>query len=320
MMPPHLLGLHHVTATVDRAQPDLDFCVGALGLRLVKKTVNFDNHHVFHFYYGTERGAPGTIWTTFPYSGYGVRVGVKGAGQVTETAFSVPAGSLHDWTRRLQARGYAAVPSSRWGDEVLTVIDPSGLVMTLVASDTDSREPWSGGGLSPEAAIRGLHNVSMTVRTLEPTLAFLVDVLGFAEIDRAGDRVRLAVNGQAPGRIVDVVRDASGPAAVNGLGTVHHVAWAIGTGEEQLALREDLVSRDLYVTDVRDRQYFTSIYFREPGGVLFEVATLAPGFTLDEPLDALGRDLKLPPWEEPFRAEIERGLPPVTHDGGAARV
>jgi glyoxalase family protein len=190
--------------------------------------------------------------------------------------------------------------------------------MTLVASDGDTREPWSGGGVSAAAAIRGLHSVSMRVRTLEPTLAFLTGVLGFSEVDRSGDRVRLAVNGPAPGRIVDVVHAAGGAAAVNGLGTVHHVAWAIATSEEQLALREDLVSRGLYVTEVRDRQYFTSIYFREPGGVLFEVATLAPGFAVDEPLSALGRDLKLPPWEEPFREEIERGLPPVTH--GAERV
>jgi glyoxalase family protein len=318
-MPPHLLGLHHVTATVDRAQPDLDFCTGALGLRLVKKTVNFDNHHVFHFYYGTERGAPGTIWTTFPYHGYGVRVGIKGAGQVTETAFSVPAGSLGDWARRLQAHGFTAESRApRWADEVLEVADPSGLVMTLVAGDGDTREPWSGGGVSADAAIRGLHSVSMSVRALEPTLAFLTGVLGFSEVGRVGDRVRLAVNGAAPGRFVDVVHAAGGAAAVNGLGTVHHVAWAIATGEEQLALREDLVSRGLYVTEVRDRQYFTSIYFREPGGVLFEVATLAPGFTVDEPLGALGRNLKLPPWEEPFREDIERELPPVTP--GAERV
>lgn len=317
-MPPQLLGLHHVTATVDRAQPDLDFCRGTLGLRLVKKTVNFDNHHVFHFYYGTERGAPGTIWTTFPYFGYGVRAGVKGAGQVTETAFSVPAGSLGEWAQRFSARGVAvdAAPS-RWGDEVLRVIDPSGLVMTLVASAADSREPWSGGGVATEAAIRGLHSVSMIVRSVEPTIEFLTGALGFIVVDRSGDRVRLAVNGPAPGRLVDVVHGRSAPAAVNGLGTVHHVAWAIGTGEEQVALRQDLLSRGLQVTEVRDRQYFTSIYFREPGGVLFEVATLAPGFTVDEPLEALGRALKLPPWEEPSRAAIEAGLPSVSHDDGS---
>jgi glyoxalase family protein len=316
-MPPNLLGLHHVTATVDRAQPDLDFCLGALGLRLVKKTVNFDNHHVYHFYYGTEHGAPGTIWTTFPYHAHGVRVGVKGAGQITETAFSVPAGSLETWARRLETFGLVIESQpTRWTDEVLQVADPSGLRLALVAAD-DPRAPWPGGGVPDASAIRGLHSVTMIVRALEPTIAFLADVLGFTVLDRAGNRVRLALHGAAPGRIVDVVRDPAAPVAVNGLGTVHHVAWAIGTGDEQIALREDLVSRGVSVTDVRDRQYFTSIYFREPGGILFEVATVAPGFAIDEAPESLGRDLKLPPWEEPFRADIEAGLPPVSHRGDA---
>jgi glyoxalase family protein len=185
--------------------------------------------------------------------------------------------------------------------------------MTLVATAADSRDPWTGGDVAPQVAIRGLHSVTMVVRSLEPSIEFLTDVLGFTEIDRAGDRVRLAVNGHAPGRMVDVVHGSTAPSAVNGLGTVHHVAWAIATGEEQIALRSDLLSRGVHVTDIRDRQYFTSIYFREPGGVLFEVATSGPGFTVDEPLANLGHGLKLPPWEEPFRAEIEAGLPPVSH-------
>src|SRR5437667_333836 len=211
-----ILGLHHVTATVDDAQDDLDFCLGALGLRLVKKTVNFDNHHVYHFYYGNARGTPGTIWTTFPYKGHGVRVGSKGAGQVTVTSFSVPTGALGAWRKRLEDVG------------------------------------------------------------------------------------------------VDVAEHPEADPATNGLGTVHHVAMAIGTAEEQLAIREELIRYGCKVTEVRDRCYFTSIYFREPGGVLFEIATMAPGFAIDEALPDLGRALKLPPWEEPYRADIESALAPVT--------
>src|SRR5690349_14309838 len=160
-----ILGLHHVTATVDDAQDDLDFCLGALGLRLVKKTVNFDNHHVYHFYYGDERGTPGTIWTTFPYKGRGVRVGARGAGQVTATAFSVPAGSLDAWRARLHARGIASADvDRRFGGDALRFSDRSGLVFEPVASDRDERAPWAGSAVDEAIAIRGLHSVTLTVR------------------------------------------------------------------------------------------------------------------------------------------------------------
>src|SRR5436190_1015836 len=215
-----ILGLHHVTATVDEAQPDLDFCLDALGLRLVKKTVNFDNHHVYHFYYGDERGTPGTIWTTFPYKGRGVPIGRKGAGQITVTSFSVPSSSLDFWKARLRGRG-------------LTVVD------------------------------------------------------------EAEGRTRVAVNGDAPGKTIDVVHAPDADPAMNGLGTVHHVAMAIADGDQQLRMREELERYGCRVTEVRDRCYFTSIYFREPGGVLFEVATVPPGFTIDEDVASLGRTLRL---------------------------
>src|SRR5262245_56118291 len=157
-----VLGLHHVTATVNDAQEDLDFCLGVLGLRLVKKTVNFDNHHVYHFYYGDERGAPGTIWTTFPYKGHGVAVGTKGAGQVTVTSFSVPAGSLDFWKTRLRAARIAVEEAeSRFGEDAVRFADPSGLVFELIATARDPRQPWTGGGVAEEAAIRGLHSVTM---------------------------------------------------------------------------------------------------------------------------------------------------------------
>jgi glyoxalase family protein len=309
-----ILGLHHVTATVDAAQQDLDFCLELLGMRLVKKTVNFDNHHVYHFYYGNERGAPGTIWTTFPYKDRGVRVGTKGAGQVVTTSFSVPAESLSYWRDRLGRNGAEARSvQTRFGENGLATIDPSGLWFELIGAERDTREPWTGSGVDDPYAIRGLHSVTMTVRSATPTLDLMTGVLGYQVIETDGARTRVAAGGPAPGHAIDVIEDPTADPGVNGLGTVHHVAMAIATSEEQLRLREDLLERGLRVTEVRDRCYFQSIYFREPGGVLFEVATVQPGFTVDEELRALGQSLKLPPWEEPFRAEIESGLVPVEY-------
>ena len=309
-----ILGLHHVTATVNDAQADLDFCLNLLGMRLVKKTVNFDNHDVYHFYYGTERGAPGTIWTTFPYKGHGVPVGSKGAGQVVTTAFSVPAASMAFWRRRLQdARVKVQDLDPRFGDEVIRFDDPSGLWFELVAGDRDSRLPWDGGGVDATAAIRGLHGVTLLVRQAAPTLALMTDVLGYVVVGQAANRTRVAAGGDAPGHWMDIVEDPEADRATNGLGTVHHVAMAIATDEEQLRLREELLQVGLRVTEVRDRCYFHSIYFREPGGVLFEVATVQPGFTADEELSSLGRELKLPYWEEPYRAAIQASLVPVEY-------
>ena len=309
-----ILGLHHVTATVADAQTDLDFCLKALGLRLVKKTVNFDNHHVYHFYYGTEHGAPGTIWTTFPYWGHGVPSGTKGAGQVTATSFSVPAGSLDFWRARLRSLKLApqdAVP--RFRETALTVVDPSGLNLELVANGRDARAPWIAAGIGAEAAIRGLHSVTMTIASPPATIAFMQDFLGFRVVNEMAGRTRLAVNGDEPGKTMEIEHAPDAARAKNGLGTVHHVAMAVATADEQLRLREQLVRAGVGVTEVRDRQYFQSIYFREPGGVLFEVATIQPGFAVDEAPEALGRELKLPPWEEPNREMIEAGLDRVTY-------
>ena len=309
-----ILGLHHVTATVDDAQADLDFCIELLGMRLVKKTVNFDNHDVYHFYYGTERGVPGTIWTTFPYKGKGVRAGLKGAGQVTTTSFSVPAASMDFWRQRLADAGVATTAvDPRFGEEVVRIQDPSGLRFELIGTDRDSRAPWTGNGVGGDAAIRGLHSVSMVVRALGHTRELMTELLGYRVIDESGNRTRFGAGGDAPGHTIDVVVNPKADNAVNGVGTVHHVAMAISTGDEQRRLREELLQLGLRVTDIRDRCYFESIYFREPGGVLFEVATVQPGFTADEDLSSLGRDLKLPPWEEPARASIEANLPAVTY-------
>jgi glyoxalase family protein len=304
-----ILGLHHVTATVDEAQPDLDFCIGALGLRLVKKTVNFDNHRVYHFYYGDERGTPGSIWTTFPYHGRGVRKGTKGAGQITVTSFSAPGDSLEFWTERLMGRGIAVTPiEPRFDEHSIVATDPSGLLIEIVANDRDDRTPWGGGGVPPGCGIRGLHSVTLTVHNPDPTIDFMTDVLGYSVADESPDRIRVEVNGGGPGKQIDLIIAPDAPPAVNGIGTVHHVAMAVAAEATQTALRDELLSRNVQVTPVMDRQYFKSIYFREPNGVLFEVATVQPGFEFDESLTDLGQALKLPPWEEANRAEIERGL------------
>jgi len=309
-----ILGLHHVTATVDAAQADLDFCLGVLGLRLVKKTVNFDNHHVYHFYYGSERGLPGTIWTTFPYKGYGVAVGVKGAGQIVTTSFSVPVSSLDFWRGRLSVAGAAARDiETPFHEPAIRIDDPSGLWFHLIGRDDDVRAPWVGGGVGAGEAIRGLHSVTMVVRSLEATLDLMTGLLGFRVADEADGCVRIAVGGDGPGHTIDIVVDADAGPALNGTGTVHHVALAIATGDEQRRVRDELVGRGLKVTEIRDRCYFQSIYFREPGGVLLEVATVRPGFAVDEEPASLGRALKLPPWEEPNRADIEAHLSPVEH-------
>jgi len=307
-----ILGLHHVTATVDDAQADLDFAAGALALRLVKKTVNFDNPFVYHFYYGDESGTPGTIWTTFPYRGHGVRPGRIGAGQVTATSFSVPPDSLDAWCARLSARGIdVSLGGERFGEPVVTMQDPSGLVMELIATGRDDRQPWIGHGIDHESAIRGIHSVTMASRAAAATIDFMTKVLGFDVVDQAGDRTRLTINGNRPGRTFDVVDAHGHQPGVNGLGTVHHVAMAVATRAEQLLMRERLLGVGVQVTPVQDRQYFESIYFREPGGVLFEIATSEPGFSADEPTGALGHLLKLPSWEESHRGAIEAGLAEV---------
>src|SRR6187399_2105978 len=202
-----ILGLHHVTATVGDAQADLDFCLDLLGMRLVKKTVNFDNHNVYHFYYGTEFGAPGTIWTTFPYAGYGVRVGAKGAGQVVTTVFSVPNGSLEFWRERLNKAGVASNDlESHFGEPAIGFNDPSGLHFELIATDRDPRQPWTGV-VESGFAVTGLHSVQMMVRQAGPSVEFLTGVLGYRVVGQEGSRTRVAANGDAPGHLIDVIED-----------------------------------------------------------------------------------------------------------------
>ncbi len=307
--------LHHVTATANDAQEDLDFYAKMLGMRLVKKTVNFDNHNVFHFYYGNEKGAPSTLMTTFPYKGWGVPVGTKGAGQIKVTSLSVPEGSLDAWRRRLAEHGVpVTADGNRFGEDTMSFSDPSGLIIELVATNNDQRKPWLAEGIDEQTAVRGIHGVTMLIKSPAKTLELMTDILGFEIVNETESRTRLAVNGDEAGKIIEIVHTPDADEGVNGTGTVHHVAMAVSEAQEQLRMREELIKLGYAVTEVRDRQYFKSIYFREPGGVLFEIATMPPGFTVDEELSCLGQDLKLPPWEEPHRDAIEAGLPPVSHD------
>lgn len=305
-------GLHHVTATVADAQEDVDFYVRLLGQRLVKKTINFDNPGVYHFYYGDGAGTPGTIMTTFPYKGMGIRTGANGAGQIETTSFSAPAAALPFWRKRLAD---AQVPfreaPTPFGEEALLFDDPSGLHIRIVGAPQDDREPWTRPDIAKEHAIRGIHSVALNVRHPAITAELLTEMMDSRVVGEDNGTTRFAMGEARPGTIVELTDAGDDPAAVNGLGTVHHVAFAVASAEDQLRMRQELLKLGLGVTEVLDRQYFTSIYFREPNGVLFEIATLPPGFTVDEPLSSLGAALKLPPWEEHRRALIESHLPPV---------
>jgi glyoxalase family protein len=304
----HLLGLHHVTATVHEAAEDYAFYAGLLGLRLVKQTVNFDNPKVFHFYYGTRLGAPGTLMTTFPYAGQGVRQGKHGTGQVDVTSFSVPPGSLGFWQQRLSEAGVQAARQQRFGGELLAFSDPSGLGLEL-AEGEDPREPWQSEGIPAEAAIRGLHSATLSLARASETADFLTRHLGFAEEAREGNYIRLGLGEGGPGQRLDLREDPERERGLNGIGTVHHVAFRVRQAEELSAIRAHVLGLGLLPTELKDRNYFRSVYFRIPAGVLFEIATLPPGFTADEPEESLGQELKLPEWEEARRAEIEGGLP-----------
>ena len=316
-------GLHHITAIAGDAQANLDFYAGMLGLRLVKRTVNFDDPGTYHFYFGDETGSPGTILTFFPWAG--VPRGTTGAGQVTATAFSIPASALEYWRRRLAEHRVESRERQRFGEDVLAIEDPDGLKLELIAVPLEPRgaaaprdlaPPWPGGPVPGEHALLGLHSATLTpVGPPARTLAVIEGVMGFERVAEQGERTRLRGAGPGPGTLVDVI-DAPGASPGRlGAGTVHHVAWRAADDAAQLEWRARLESAGLRPTDVLDRQYFQSIYFREPGHILFEVATDAPGFGWDESAETLGTELKLPPWLESERAAIERSLPKVQLPG-----
>jgi len=302
-------GLHHVTAISGEPQATVDFYAGVLGLRLVKRTVNFDDPFTYHLYFGDERGSPGTIVTFFPWPGAGR--GRGGNGQVNVISLAVPRNSLGWWLERLISKGVAHEgPVRRFGDQVLTLKDQDGIALELVAcAPAAPGGAWGRGSVPADHAIRGVHGVTLWEEALAPTAEFLTGVMGFRAAGSEGSIHRFEGGSGGAGTIADV-RVASGFwSAAMGVGTVHHVAWRTGNDATQLAARGALMEAGIPVTPVKDRQYFKSIYFHEPGGVLFEIATDAPGFATDEPLETLGTMLKLPPWLEAQRDAIAKKLP-----------
>jgi glyoxalase family protein len=306
--------IHHVTAISGEIDRTLDFYVRVLGLRLVKRTVNYDDPGTYHLYFGDELGRPGTILTFFPWPGG--FPGRAGLGQAATIAFLVPASSLDFWQARLSSAGVAYDgPHARFDEQALTLVDPDGLQIELVGrAEAPPAAGQERGGVPPEHAIRGFHGVTLWVNGDPGTQALLVGSLGFSV--HAQDRGRVRLIGSGPiGSVVDLLQVNGTPRAAGGTGTVHHVAFRAGDDAEQAEVRHRLWQAGIATTPVQDRQYFRSIYFREPGGVLFEVATDGPGFTTDEAAADLGRRLTLPSWLEPDRPRIESALPPFPQVG-----
>ncbi|MEM7809430.1 MAG: VOC family protein [Planctomycetota bacterium] len=294
-------GIHHITAISSDAQANRDFWAGLLGLRAVKKTVNFDDPETYHLYYGDEVGSPGAILTFFPYAG--ARQGRVGRGMATAVVLAVPQASLDWWRSRLDEAGIVVTDIELHGDARLAFVDPDGLPVELVGVETDTTG-WGGGTVPADHAILGVHSVTLAVPTADATRQVLHQ-LGYT-----GDGLRLTADA-ALGKYVDLVEVGSASAGVGGAGTIHHVAFRVGDDDDELAVRLKVVGMGLQPTPVIDRQYFHSVYFREPGGVLFELATDPPGFDADEPRESLGEALKLPPQYESNRAAIEKGVRPL---------
>lgn len=312
-----ILGIHHVTAISGDPQQNVDFYTDLLGLRLVKLTVNFDDPNTYHLYYGDDLGHPGTILTFFPWPG--ARRGRRGTGQVTVTSFSVPEGSLGYWMERFKSQNVLfEEPIGRFDEEVLTFFDPDGMALELVAC-SEPRSPRKNGPVPYDYAIRGFYGVTITVEGYERTTSLLTEVMGFRYIQEAGNRFRYEAGAGGAGALIDVQCLPYGTMGKVAVGTVHHVAWRVANEDDEKALRQDIARFGLNVTPVIDRKYFHSIYFREPGRVLFEIATDPPGFGVDEPTEQLGMKLQLPPWLEPKRAKIEQTLPPLRLSKSAKR-
>ena len=311
------LGLHHVTAVCGEPQRNLDFYAGLLGLRFVKRTVNFDDPQTYHFYYGDAEGRPGSILTFFPWPG--ARQGRAGIGQVAVTSFAAVPAALGFWVERLVHHGVQfegpttrGVPGSG-SEQVLRFQDHDGLLLEIVATaGAGARAGWGGApGIPTEHSLRGFHSVTLWQDQGDPTAGILVDALGFRLLGEIEGGRRYAAGDGGPGTLVDVRAVGGFLRGIGGLGTVHHVAFRAASQSEQLAIRARVATAGRDPTPVIDRKYFYSVYFREPGGVLFEVATDPPGFAIDEPMERLGERLMLPPQFEPFRTQIQAALPPI---------
>jgi glyoxalase family protein len=312
-----ILGIHHVTAIASDPQRNVDFYAGLLGLRLVKRTVNFDDPQTYHLYYGDEVGTPGSIMTFFPWPG--ARRGRAGAGQVAVTSFAVVPGAIGFWIERLVRHGIKHQGPTKRGprgaetEQVISFADPDGLMLEIVGHPgAEGRPAWADApGIAREHAIHGFHAVTLWLSDAAASEKVLVDTLGFRPVREDGSTRRFAAGDGGPGTFVDLRMIGDFARAAGGAGTVHHVAFRVPNDETELTVHGRVVGSGLHPTPVIDRNYFHSVYFREPGGVLFELATNPPGFAIDEPVEHLGERLMLPPQYEPHRAEIEAILPSI---------
>jgi glyoxalase family protein len=303
-----ILGLHHITAIADNAKRNLDFYTKVLGVRLVKKTVNFDDPGTYHFYFGNETGTPGTILTFFPWEGIGK--GTNGSGLATHIGYSVPKGSLEFWKNRFQQFNISFQEGEIFGEKLISFNDPDGLQLQFIESSTpDDREVWTTDDIKDENALKGFHNITLTLKKADPTIKVLTDIFGYDLQKQEGERYRLATDAINTANLVDIIENDKIPAGRNAGGTNHHVAFRVKDDQVLMEFREKVMSAGLSITPKIDRDYFYSLYFREPGGVLFEIATDNPGFTVDEPLNELGQGLKLPKQYEAMRSQIEESLP-----------
>jgi glyoxalase family protein len=306
----NLPGIHHVTSITGDVQKCVDFYVSVLGLRFVKKSINQDMPDTYHIYFGDYVGSPGTAMTFFGWPSWPQRR--AGSGQVTTVSFSIPEKARDFWISRLRKLGVQSSTKARFGADAIVVTDPDGIELELIAASTNQPwVPWREGPIDEDNAIRGFHSVTMTLAEANATSDLLVKTMGFRKSGQDGPRTRFETGKGGPHSIVDVVESPEGLVGEESIGTVHHVAWRASDAAHQLEWREALVKAGRNVTPVIDRYYFKSIYYREPGGVLFEIATDGPGFIKDEKAEDLGSSLSLPPWFQVRRDRLDETLPPI---------
>lgn len=305
-----ILGLHHITAIASDAKRNVDFYTHILGLRMVKKTVNFDDSGTYHFYYGNETGAPGTILTFFPWEGIGQ--GTNGAGQATHIGYAIAPEAYDFWKQRLTEKNISFEEAEIFGERLLSFKDPDGLQLQfIVPKNKDQRIPWTTADIDVNNGLKGFHNTTLTLHQADATIKVLTDVLGYNVSMQEGNRYRLSTDAIDTAHLMDIIEDASIPYGRGAAGTNHHIAFRVQNDDILMHFREKVLSAGYQITPKIDRDYFFSLYFREPGGVLFEIATDNPGFTRDEPLAELGQHLKLPKQYEAMRSELEKVLPKV---------
>lgn len=303
----HIQGIHHITAIAGDAKKNFDFYTKILGLRFLKRTVNFDDPQTYHFYFGDEQGTPGTILTFFPW-GSAVHRGRRGSGMATELSYAVPENSFEFWMNRFKEHNVIYNnPAKKFGTDYLTFLDPDGLKIELVATN-DQRMPFVTDEVNADVATRGFYNATLSLNNVQPTAKVLTDVLGYKLVEKEVNRYRYATDAINTANIIDLVEVPGEQRGLVAGGTIHHIAFRVKDDEAQMAMHEKVLSAGLQITPQIDRNYFHSMYFREPGGVLFEIATDNPGFTVDEPLNELGKSLKLPAQYESMRDKIEKHL------------